>query len=181
MFTCTVCCQVNWCNFQATVAKIFCCTSHDFSASTNFGKRNIRPLYHTQGTNGVSDDCRSGITSYMDCFVSWFPFLLEWMFCLLWPYSKSDILKSSAAEVIKQLSGPLLVRMMHTRDGSRIGMLCIKHGSAKVCSSSFLCVYLLYKNSKKISLIFVIVICYWSINFSFFFSLLSCLGEEENC
>ncbi|KDP27853.1 hypothetical protein JCGZ_18933 [Jatropha curcas] len=39
--------------------------------------------------------------------------------------------KSSAAEVIQQLSGPLLVRMIHTRDGSRIGMLCVKHGSAK--------------------------------------------------
>ncbi|KAG8658874.1 hypothetical protein MANES_03G200000v8 [Manihot esculenta] len=39
--------------------------------------------------------------------------------------------KSSAAEVIQQLSGPLLVRMIHTKDGSRIGMLCIKHGSAK--------------------------------------------------
>ncbi|KAF2289136.1 hypothetical protein GH714_029059 [Hevea brasiliensis] len=39
--------------------------------------------------------------------------------------------KSSAAEVIQQLSGPLLVRIIHTRDGSRIGMLCVKHGSAK--------------------------------------------------
>ncbi|XP_050373546.1 pumilio homolog 24 [Argentina anserina] len=37
----------------------------------------------------------------------------------------------SATDVIKQLSGPLLVRMIHTRDGSRVGMLCIKHGSAK--------------------------------------------------
>ncbi|XP_004296879.1 PREDICTED: pumilio homolog 24 [Fragaria vesca subsp. vesca] len=37
----------------------------------------------------------------------------------------------SAADVIKQLSGPLLVRMIHTRDGSRVGMLCVKHGSAK--------------------------------------------------
>ncbi|KAJ9699672.1 hypothetical protein PVL29_005507 [Vitis rotundifolia] len=39
--------------------------------------------------------------------------------------------KLSAAEVIQQLSGALLVRMIHTRDGSRIGLLCIKHGSAK--------------------------------------------------
>ncbi|XP_050216559.1 pumilio homolog 24 [Mercurialis annua] len=39
--------------------------------------------------------------------------------------------KSSAAEVIQQLSGPLLVRMIHTRDGSRIGMLCVKYGNAK--------------------------------------------------
>lgn len=40
--------------------------------------------------------------------------------------------QSSAADVIQQLSGPLLVRMIHTRDGSKIGMLCVKHGSAKV-------------------------------------------------
>lgn len=39
--------------------------------------------------------------------------------------------KSPATDIIQQLSGPLLVRMMHTRDGSRIAMLCIKHGSAK--------------------------------------------------
>ncbi|KAK1380300.1 pumilio-like [Heracleum sosnowskyi] len=39
--------------------------------------------------------------------------------------------QSSAAEVIQQLSGPLLVRMIHTKDGSRIGMLCVKHGNAK--------------------------------------------------
>lgn len=37
----------------------------------------------------------------------------------------------SATDVIKQLSSPLLVRMIHTRDGSRVGMLCVKHGSAK--------------------------------------------------
>lgn len=40
--------------------------------------------------------------------------------------------KSSAADVIQQLSSADLVRMMHTKDGSRIAMLCIKHGSAKV-------------------------------------------------
>ncbi|XAR48675.1 hypothetical protein NMG60_11031568 [Bertholletia excelsa] len=39
--------------------------------------------------------------------------------------------QSSAADVIQQLSGPLLVRMIHTREGSRIAMLSIKHGSAK--------------------------------------------------
>ncbi|KAK9672956.1 hypothetical protein RND81_12G137200 [Saponaria officinalis] len=39
--------------------------------------------------------------------------------------------KMSAEEVIKQLSGPLLVRIIHTKDGSRIGMLCVKHGGAK--------------------------------------------------
>ncbi|KAK4433892.1 Pumilio24 [Sesamum alatum] len=39
--------------------------------------------------------------------------------------------QSSAADVIQQLSGSLLVRMIHTKDGSRLGMLCIRHGSAK--------------------------------------------------
>ncbi|XP_010259453.1 PREDICTED: pumilio homolog 24 isoform X2 [Nelumbo nucifera] len=39
--------------------------------------------------------------------------------------------KSSVTDVIQQLSGPLLVRMIHTRDGSKIGILCVKHGSAK--------------------------------------------------
>eukprot|EP00262_Sarcandra_glabra_P017584 TRINITY_DN6061_c0_g1_i1.p1 TRINITY_DN6061_c0_g1~~TRINITY_DN6061_c0_g1_i1.p1 ORF type:complete len:660 (-),score=112.79 TRINITY_DN6061_c0_g1_i1:326-2281(-) len=39
--------------------------------------------------------------------------------------------RSSATDVIQQLSGPLLVRMIHTRDGSKVGMLCVKHGSAK--------------------------------------------------
>ncbi|GAB4850843.1 Pumilio 24 [Ancistrocladus abbreviatus] len=39
--------------------------------------------------------------------------------------------KFSAAEVIQQLSGSLLVRMIHTREGSKVGMLCVKHGSAK--------------------------------------------------
>ncbi|XP_021907004.1 pumilio homolog 24 isoform X2 [Carica papaya] len=39
--------------------------------------------------------------------------------------------QSSARDVIQQLSGPLLVRMIHTRDGCRLGMLCIKHGSTK--------------------------------------------------
>ncbi|KAL4273604.1 hypothetical protein GQ457_13G014500 [Hibiscus cannabinus] len=39
--------------------------------------------------------------------------------------------QSSAADIVQQLSGPLLVRMIHTQDGSKIGMLCIRHGSAK--------------------------------------------------
>ncbi|GMP56978.1 hypothetical protein CsSME_00021254 [Camellia sinensis var. sinensis] len=39
--------------------------------------------------------------------------------------------KASAADVVQQWSGALLVRMIHTREGSRIAMLCIKHGSAK--------------------------------------------------
>ncbi|WCJ23422.1 pumilio 24 [Euphorbia peplus] len=39
--------------------------------------------------------------------------------------------KSAAAEAIQHLSSSLLVRMIHTREGSRVGMLCVKHGSAK--------------------------------------------------
>ncbi|XP_049389497.1 pumilio homolog 24 [Solanum stenotomum] len=39
--------------------------------------------------------------------------------------------KTSAAEIIQQLSSPDLVRMIHTKDGSKIGIFCIKHGSAK--------------------------------------------------
>ncbi|KAL8153651.1 hypothetical protein V2J09_011411 [Rumex salicifolius] len=39
--------------------------------------------------------------------------------------------QTSAADVLQQLSGPLLVRMIHTRDGSKLGILCVKHGSAK--------------------------------------------------
>ncbi|XP_077218294.1 pumilio 24 [Tasmannia lanceolata] len=39
--------------------------------------------------------------------------------------------RSSATDVIQQLSGPLLIRMIHTKDGSKLGMLCIKHGNAK--------------------------------------------------
>ncbi|KAJ4844978.1 hypothetical protein Tsubulata_011712 [Turnera subulata] len=39
--------------------------------------------------------------------------------------------KTSAAEILQQLSGLPLVRMMHTKDGSRIVIACIKHGSAK--------------------------------------------------
>ncbi|KAM7259693.1 hypothetical protein ACFE04_015434 [Oxalis oulophora] len=39
--------------------------------------------------------------------------------------------RTSAADVIQQLSGPLLIRMIYTFNGSKIGILCIKHGSAK--------------------------------------------------
>lgn len=39
--------------------------------------------------------------------------------------------QSSAADIIQQLSSPDLVRMIHTKDGSKIGIFCIKHGSAK--------------------------------------------------
>lgn len=39
--------------------------------------------------------------------------------------------KSSVTDIIQQLSGPLLVRMIHTRDGSKVGALCIIHSGAK--------------------------------------------------
>lgn len=39
--------------------------------------------------------------------------------------------KTSAADVLQLLTGSLLLRMVHTRDGSRLAMLSIKHGSAK--------------------------------------------------
>ncbi|KAK9146995.1 hypothetical protein Sjap_006898 [Stephania japonica] len=39
--------------------------------------------------------------------------------------------KTSATDVIEQLSGPLLVRMIGTRDGAKLGILCNKHGGAK--------------------------------------------------
>ncbi|XP_076920659.1 pumilio homolog 24-like [Bidens hawaiensis] len=39
--------------------------------------------------------------------------------------------KTSTAEVIQHLSSALLVRMIHTKDGSKVGILCIKHGSAQ--------------------------------------------------
>lgn len=39
--------QVSWCNFQASAPKIICSTSHVYSASTNFGKRNFGSLNHT--------------------------------------------------------------------------------------------------------------------------------------
>ncbi|CAI9776211.1 unnamed protein product [Fraxinus pennsylvanica] len=38
---------------------------------------------------------------------------------------------SSAADVIQHLSGSGLVRVIHTKDGSRLGSLCVKHGNAK--------------------------------------------------
>ncbi|PHU10075.1 Pumilio -like protein 24 [Capsicum chinense] len=34
-------------------------------------------------------------------------------------------------DIIQQLSSPDLVRMIHTKDGSKIGIFCIKYGSAK--------------------------------------------------
>ncbi|CAH9131342.1 unnamed protein product [Cuscuta epithymum] len=39
--------------------------------------------------------------------------------------------QSSGADVIQPLSSADLVWMIHTGDGSRIAILCVKHGSAK--------------------------------------------------
>jgi hypothetical protein len=60
------------------------------------------------------------------------------------PYLNQVFLKSSAADVIQHLSGPGLVRVIHTKDGSRLGILCVKHGNAKVRHSwprSFILIY----------------------------------------
>ncbi|GKD41230.1 pumilio homolog 24, partial [Tanacetum coccineum] len=40
--------------------------------------------------------------------------------------------KTSAADVVRHISTALLVQMIHTKDGSKVGILCIKHGSAQV-------------------------------------------------
>lgn len=37
---------------------------------------------------------------------------------------------------MKSLSGPLLVRMIHTKDGAKVGAMCVKMGTAKVTSIS---------------------------------------------
>ncbi|XP_024374908.1 pumilio homolog 24 [Physcomitrium patens] len=39
--------------------------------------------------------------------------------------------KSMIAETVQQLSGGLLVRMVHTRDGAKIGVTCVMHGNNK--------------------------------------------------
>ncbi|XP_061349186.1 pumilio homolog 24 isoform X2 [Gastrolobium bilobum] len=39
--------------------------------------------------------------------------------------------QSSVTDIIQQLSSPLLVRMIGTRDGAKIGILCVKYGNAK--------------------------------------------------
>ncbi|OIW17690.1 hypothetical protein TanjilG_29040 [Lupinus angustifolius] len=39
--------------------------------------------------------------------------------------------QSSVTDIIQQLSSPLLVRMIGTKDGAKIGILCVKYGNAK--------------------------------------------------
>ncbi|GAU48158.1 hypothetical protein TSUD_198160, partial [Trifolium subterraneum] len=43
--------------------------------------------------------------------------------------------KTSVTDIIQQLSSPLLVRVIGTKDGAKIGTLCVKYGSAKVLVS----------------------------------------------
>ncbi|XP_004508185.1 pumilio homolog 24 isoform X2 [Cicer arietinum] len=39
--------------------------------------------------------------------------------------------KTSVTDIIQQLSSPLLIRIIGTKDGAKIGVLCVKYGSAK--------------------------------------------------
>ncbi|KAI5084053.1 hypothetical protein GOP47_0000222 [Adiantum capillus-veneris] len=39
--------------------------------------------------------------------------------------------KAMATDVLQQLSGPLLVRMIHTREGAKVGVTCVSLGSRK--------------------------------------------------
>ncbi|KAK7363536.1 hypothetical protein VNO77_05682 [Canavalia gladiata] len=39
--------------------------------------------------------------------------------------------KTSVTDIIQQLSSPLIVRMIGTKDGAKIGILCVKYGNAK--------------------------------------------------
>ena len=48
---------------------------------------------------------------------------------LLEYFSVAD--QSSVTDIIRQLSSPLLVRMIGTKDGAKIGILCAKYGNAK--------------------------------------------------
>lgn len=66
------------------------------------------------------------LTQEFICMVSIF-------FILLVVFLNQVFGQTSAADVIQHLSSALLVRMIHTKDGSKIGILCIKHGSAQVC------------------------------------------------
>lgn len=46
--------------------------------------------------------------------------------------------QSLISDVVEQLAGTLLVRMLHTRDGARVASLCVAAGSAKVHMRSFI-------------------------------------------
>lgn len=52
---------------------------------------------------------------------------------LNWVFSKTSV-----AEIIQQLSSPLLIRMIGTKDGAKIGILCVKYGNAKVCLATII-------------------------------------------
>lgn len=55
--------------------------------------------------------------------------MLQWSFVFY---------QSMIAETVQQLSGGLLVRMVHTRDGAKIGVTCVMRGNNKV--SVFPCI-----------------------------------------
>lgn len=138
--TCFVIIQVSGCNLKAGPTEIFSLTAHDFSDSTNFREGNSWPLYHTQDVNWVLQHSWSGVFEISKCTLNLWELQNNFLaclcgFCLLpfFCFLNQVVGKSSATDIIQQLSGALLVRMIHTRDGSRIGMLCVKHGSAKVC------------------------------------------------
>lgn len=39
-------------------------------------------------------------------------------------------------DVLQQLSGPLLIRMIHTKDGAKLGVTCVFAGSRKVLANA---------------------------------------------
>lgn len=80
--------------------------------------------------------CLSPINSAL--FVLWPKNLAVVMPLLLSKVSLWICEKSSVTDIIQQLSSPLLVRMIGTRDGAKLGILCVKHGSAKVLFSNVL-------------------------------------------
>lgn len=63
--------------------------------------------------------------------------------------------------------------MIHTKDGSRIGILCIKHGSAKVCFS------LSYTILKKTRVVPILLLDVLPLINSFFFLLLTHVLFQE--
>lgn len=61
------------------------------------------------------------------------------------PLTAPDLSKKNKSKR-KRSAEPLLVRMMHSRDGLKLGILCIKHGTAKVCTWVVLLVYFALDN-----------------------------------
>lgn len=124
--------QVSRCNFEARPAKNFGLTTHELCDPTNFGERNSGSLHHPQGIDGILEHCWPGVAYFFNLIYK-YSLIFGRLSLIITLFLNQVCLKSSAADVIQQLSGPLLVRMVHSKEGSRIAMLCIKHGSAKVC------------------------------------------------